>query len=743
MASQTSLSSLSTSEREALELPNHSIALFSRAAHIIGGDYAEIFEFDDGLHIGIVLIDIVGKGVKAGFQISAWKSLLDEELKQFDSPDKAFFVINNKATSLESITRPAPIFYAIFNKETGQLRYCNAGHEPPLFAKEGTFKELAEGGFPLGAMDDEPYEVGEVTLTRGSLLLCYTDGISEANHKDGEDYGEERLKAFMSQHLFASAEHTVSKLIDDVLTFSNYAPQHDDLTCIVLSAIPNVSKDTVSHDGESDIPASEIRAALSRINLDMAYYENHYYDALVIQAHLEKYFSAYLPSITFDINLEYIQGKIIFSKPVAEIELKPLLNQLLTKYDIEECAFDDQSKIIFRRLLKASPKPVVSTAGALIINPSSALKVIANSQLSHIMPVVYTHTMEEAFDLINRRPNSIKLVIVNASEFEWDLFKKIRAINTCIELILCSNDFETTPWIKKLEGGVFEILKTPLEETPVIDAIQRALEKVNKRYKEIVDDADSLYETLDESYSKVIEGGSVLDMFTKTKEAKKNLLKSLNDKFDEKFDEDGFTALIVEDEPEVGQYLSKALIREGYDTFICETPEKALELIEKETVHIVFCDIGLPGMTGIELISKLIMKNPNIEVTMVTGFKDQDKITNAFRNNIQNYVTKPVDKSRLLELAEQTAQIYFYKSQLGDTAYKVFIEQPYDVVTRSIILKHLLLNQEGKRAVMGLINKAFPDISLPDAFRDLPIPVAKVKNNIFEIIEDGFSLDSK
>jgi sigma-B regulation protein RsbU (phosphoserine phosphatase) len=131
--------------------------------------------------------------------------------------------------------RFATCFLARLEKGGLKLSFSNAGHNYPILASNGGARFLEEGGIPLGIRPDVAYPVASVPLRRGDTLLLYTDGITDARNRGGEDYGEERLMRTvldLSRHL--SARETLQAVVGDVERFTAGAEQMDDMTLLAL-----------------------------------------------------------------------------------------------------------------------------------------------------------------------------------------------------------------------------------------------------------------------------------------------------------------------------------------------------------------------------------------------------------------------------------------------------------------------------------------------------------------------------
>jgi len=136
------------------------------------------------------------------------------------------------------VERTSPERYATFFvgrlTEDAYLAYVNAGHNPPYLLRAGEQRRLMGGGMPLGLFADAAYELQKVRLAPGDLLLCYTDGVTEAMNPDSEEFGEERMLAAASAHVGRSAREVVEAVRSAVEEHTRGAPQHDDLTLLAL-----------------------------------------------------------------------------------------------------------------------------------------------------------------------------------------------------------------------------------------------------------------------------------------------------------------------------------------------------------------------------------------------------------------------------------------------------------------------------------------------------------------------------
>ena len=130
-------------------------------------------------------------------------------------------------------TRFATMFYGVLTPD-GALRYCCAGHEPPLLVTQEGVRSLTAGGFVLGLFGHATYEPETVTLAPGDLLIVCSDGVTEARSASDEEFGRNRLVACVQDAHGADADTVIESIMKAVRAFTTSAAQADDITLLVL-----------------------------------------------------------------------------------------------------------------------------------------------------------------------------------------------------------------------------------------------------------------------------------------------------------------------------------------------------------------------------------------------------------------------------------------------------------------------------------------------------------------------------
>ena len=202
--------------------PDLELSGFSQAAAEVGGDYFDTYKMDEH-RLAIIVGDVSGKGTSAAFHMSQMKGIF-QSLVQLNLSAKEFIIKANNALS-ECLDRTSFITtsYFIIDSQSKKIEFSRAGHCPTLYysAKERVVKFLEDNGLGLGILRDEQFdEFVDTTVMpyeSGDVLLLYTDGITEAKNKDNEEFGYERLKEFLENNAFYSAEYMKEEIFKNFI----------------------------------------------------------------------------------------------------------------------------------------------------------------------------------------------------------------------------------------------------------------------------------------------------------------------------------------------------------------------------------------------------------------------------------------------------------------------------------------------------------------------------------------------
>jgi sigma-B regulation protein RsbU (phosphoserine phosphatase) len=220
-------------------LPGATLAGHCRPALGVGGDYYDVFDLGEG-RTGLAVGDVSGKGISAALLMASLRAslrgvTLDNPRDFANLMDK----VNRLVFEASASNRYATFFFAAFDPATRRLECVNAGHNPPILLRSGldgatqTLRLEADGPV-VGLLPLAPYTEQSMTLMPGDVLLLYTDGISEAMTHDDEEWGEERLIAAAEKVKDKPACEILHALFNAADAFTAGAPQHDDMTLLVL-----------------------------------------------------------------------------------------------------------------------------------------------------------------------------------------------------------------------------------------------------------------------------------------------------------------------------------------------------------------------------------------------------------------------------------------------------------------------------------------------------------------------------
>lgn len=225
------------------QVPGIDIAFATRPANTVAGDYYDAFLRDsvaapDAACPALLLMvaDVAGKSVPAALLMSTLQASLHTLAGVCTSHAELIERLNRYCCEQNvGGQRFTTAFLAELNPATRQLTYVNAGHNwPVLRRKSGEIERLQIGGVPLGLIKKAQYECGQVTLAAGDLLVVFTDGLIEAENGAEEEYGEGRMLATLNGRSDLTAAQVLQVLMTSADRFVGPAPQHDDITCLVL-----------------------------------------------------------------------------------------------------------------------------------------------------------------------------------------------------------------------------------------------------------------------------------------------------------------------------------------------------------------------------------------------------------------------------------------------------------------------------------------------------------------------------
>ena len=199
----------------------------------IGGDFFDYLELPDG-RIGFVLCDVSGKGPSAALMTATIQGIFRAQAEDSHSPATTMTRVNRVLSRRAIRSRYATGFYGVLGRD-GRFVSSNAGHNPPIVVRrDGTVRRLEKGGTPLGLFAGSNFEEEELTLGPGDTLLLFSDGLSEAENANLEEFGEERLVESMAGERHREPDALLEFLLASARDFAGSQPQSDDITALIV-----------------------------------------------------------------------------------------------------------------------------------------------------------------------------------------------------------------------------------------------------------------------------------------------------------------------------------------------------------------------------------------------------------------------------------------------------------------------------------------------------------------------------
>jgi phosphoserine phosphatase RsbU/P len=238
------------------EILGAELAASCKTASRVGGDYYDFIPISYGqpqarkpdslasARWGLVIGDVMGKGVPAGLIMTMTRGMLRAEVLNGHRPSRILQHLNRVMfPDLETSNRFVTLFYAEYNPLTQLLAYSNAAHHPPLLWQASTdaLRRLDTNGMLIGLAPQNQYQEAEVKLMPGDTIIFYTDGFTDAVNPDGERFEEKNLsQAFLTAcHTYQTPEEILQDLFARVQQFTGpQAQNNDDMTLIVFKLKP-------------------------------------------------------------------------------------------------------------------------------------------------------------------------------------------------------------------------------------------------------------------------------------------------------------------------------------------------------------------------------------------------------------------------------------------------------------------------------------------------------------------------
>lgn len=216
-------------------------AAYCRPATLVGGDYFDFLE-SCGDALAFTLGDVAGKGIAAAVLMASIQASLRAQFVNAPASLAGMMDSFNKVLFASSTAdKYSTLFCGLIHRDTRKLTYLNAGQTPPLLLRRdengASIKRLAVGGLPVGLMSAVTYEDATIQLRSGDVLVCFSDGITEATNARDEMWSEDDLERLLLGVEDQSAEQIIKKVVNAADEFAGEAEQADDMTMVVIRAL--------------------------------------------------------------------------------------------------------------------------------------------------------------------------------------------------------------------------------------------------------------------------------------------------------------------------------------------------------------------------------------------------------------------------------------------------------------------------------------------------------------------------
>ena len=209
----------------------------------VGGDLYDFFIRDEKLFFCVG--DVSGKGVPAALVMAVTRTTFRNMSAQEDSPGRIVRAMNDGLSAMNESNMFVTFFCGVLDLGNGHLRYCNAGHNPPMTLTDAIRQLPVVPNLPLGIMGGMDFQEQEMTFRYDDALFLYTDGLTEAENAAHELFGEDRMASAL--HGRKSAQGHLDTIKQKVADFVGDAPQSDDLTLLFIHYVPS-SRRLVLHN---------------------------------------------------------------------------------------------------------------------------------------------------------------------------------------------------------------------------------------------------------------------------------------------------------------------------------------------------------------------------------------------------------------------------------------------------------------------------------------------------------------
>ncbi len=217
------------------DLPQVDVFAVLKSAKEVGGDLYDFFVID-GSKFCFVIGDVSGKGVPASLFMAVTRTLVRSISDKSDHPAVIIQSLNKSISQNNESNMFVTLFLGVLDLVTGELRYANAGHNPPVVIRKSGDLHMFEKtkNIPVGLFEDYQYGESSLKLEPGDKIFLYTDGVSEAEDVENRLFGEEAIMEIVGRNLTASPRQLIGRIEDGITAHVKGFTQSDDITMMTI-----------------------------------------------------------------------------------------------------------------------------------------------------------------------------------------------------------------------------------------------------------------------------------------------------------------------------------------------------------------------------------------------------------------------------------------------------------------------------------------------------------------------------
>jgi len=217
--------------------PGYDLGALMVPARMVGGDFYDFVPLSEG-RWGIVVGDVCDKGIPAALYMTLSCSLVRAEAGRYESPGETLRAVNRHLVNINTSQMFVTLLYGVLDCAAARFSYARAGHPQPLLL-DGLYQPISLPQAPgqmLGLFDEPLLDEQSFAFPPGSLLIIYSDGLSEAANAQGVELGTERLNDLLHGSALLTAQEICDRLWHQVRTWTGAAGPQDDLTLVMIKS---------------------------------------------------------------------------------------------------------------------------------------------------------------------------------------------------------------------------------------------------------------------------------------------------------------------------------------------------------------------------------------------------------------------------------------------------------------------------------------------------------------------------